>query len=66
MHRLRTNKDLECILDEVSGTAGRKELLEIQNLATRGPYIVLYINLVSPKHNEMFYINFIQQLQISD
>ena len=27
VYRLRTNKDLECLLDEVSGTVGRKELL---------------------------------------
>ena len=24
VYRLRTNKDLECLLDEVSGTVGRK------------------------------------------
>ena len=29
VYRLRNNKDLECFLDEVSGTVGRKELLEM-------------------------------------
>ena len=64
MYRLRNNKDLECLLDEVSGTVGRKELLEMYNLATKEPYSFLYINLVSPKNNDMFYINFNQTLQI--
>ena len=66
MYRLRNNKDLECLLDEASGTVGRKEVLELYQLATREPYSFLYINLVSPKHNDMFYINFTQQLQITD
>ena len=50
----------------MAGTVGRKELLEMYNLATREPYSFLYINLVSPNINDMFYINFNQQLQISD
>ena len=29
VYRLRNNKDLECLLDEVAGTVGRKELLEM-------------------------------------
>ena len=64
VYRLRINEDLECLLDEVAGTVGRKELLEIYNLATKEPYSFLYINLVSPKNNDMFYINFNQTLQI--
>ena len=66
VYRLRNNKDLECFLDEVSGTVGRKELLEMYYLATKEPYSFLYINLVSPKIQDMFYINFNQKLQISD
>ena len=53
VYKLRTNKDLECLLDEVSGPVGRKELLEMSNLATKGPYSFLYINLVSPNMNDM-------------
>ena len=62
MYRLRNNKDLECFLDEVSGTVGRKELLEMYYLATKEPYSFLYINLVSPTIKDMFYINFNQKL----
>ena len=48
VYRSRTSKELECFLDEVSGTVGRKELLEICSLATKEPYIFIYINLASP------------------
>jgi hypothetical protein len=65
VYRLRNQKHLDAFLDEVSGTVGRKELLEIYNLATKEPYSFLYINLVSPKINDMFYINFNQQIQIN-
>ena len=65
MYRLRNNKDLEAFLDEVAGTVGRKELLELYNLATKEPYSFLYINLVSPTIKDMFYRNFNQKLQIS-
>ena len=53
------------MLDEVSGTVGRKELLEMYNLATRESCSFLYINLVSPTTHDMFYIKFNQKLQIS-
>ena len=44
VYRLKTNKDLECQLDEVSGTVGREELLEMYNLATMTmSHIVFYI-----------------------
>ena len=67
VYRLRSNKDLECLLDEVSGTIGRKELLEMNILATREPYSCFtYTNLVSPKNNDMFYICFNHKLQILD
>ena len=56
VYRLRNTKDLECCLDEVSGTVGRKELLEMYNLATNKPYSFLYINLFSPTNNDMCYI----------
>jgi hypothetical protein len=66
VYRLRNQKDLDAFLDEVSGTVGRKELLDIYNLATKEPYSFLYINLVSPKINDMFYINFNQKIIISE
>ena len=64
MYRLRNTKDLECLLDEVSGTVGRKGFLEMYNLAAREPYSFLNINLVSPKIVDICYIKFNQKLQI--
>ena len=66
VYRLIHNKDLECLLHEGSGAVIRKELLDMYKLASKEPYSLLYINLVSPKNNDVFYINFNQQLQISD
>ena len=54
MYRLRHNKDLECLLEEVSGTVGRKELLNMYYLGTKEPYSFLCINLISPNINNMF------------
>ena len=45
-------------LDEVAGTAGRKELLEMYNLATKESYSVLYINLVRQKMIGLIQIQF--------
>ena len=66
VYRLCNNIDLECLLDEVSGTVGRKELFEMCKLATKEPSSFSYINLVSPTINDMFCISFNQQLQISE
>ena len=38
VYRLRNTKDLDCMLEEVSGTVGRQELLEMYNLETKEPY----------------------------
>mgnify|MGYP000417741973 CR=1 FL=1 len=62
--RLRNNKDLECFLDEISGLAERKELLEMYTMATQDPYSFLYCNLVAPKLNDMFYIRFDKQIKL--
>ena len=65
VYRLRNTKYLDCMLEDVSGTVPRNELLEMYNIATKEPYRFLYINLVSPKINDMYYISFNQKLQIS-
>ena len=66
MYRLSNHKDLECVLYEVAGTVGRKELLDMYTIATREAYSFLCVNLVSPKINDIFYINVNQKLQLSD
>ncbi len=58
---MRNNKDLDAFLDEVSGTIGRKELLNMYYLATTKAYSFLYCNLMN-KIEDMFYINFNQKI----
>ena len=65
VYRLRHNKDLDCFLDEVAGTVGRKELLEMYKLASKEPYRFVYINLVGPKSIAVFQIKFNERLQIN-
>ena len=60
VYRLSNNKDLECFFDELAGTVGRKELLEMYELASREPSRFVYINLVGPNQ-----IKFNQKLQIN-
>jgi len=62
VYRLRNNRDLESFLEEVSGLTGKKELLEIYQLATEKPYSFLYVNLTAPTIKDMFYINFNQKI----
>ena len=64
VYRLRTNNNLECLVDEVSVTVGRKGFLEMYSLATREPSSFLYVNLASPKINDMWYIKLNQKLHI--
>ena len=38
VYKLRNTKDLDCLLEEVAASVGRKELLEMYNLETKEPY----------------------------
>ena len=65
VYRLRNNKDLESFIEEVSGTIGKKELLQMYYLATKEDYSFLYCNLMN-KIKDMFYINFNQKLIVNE
>ena len=64
VYRLRNTKDLETFLEELSALIPRKELVEIYQLATKEPYSFLYINLVAPKLNDTFFINFTKKIEL--
>jgi hypothetical protein len=66
VYRLRNTKDLETFLEELSALVPRKELIEIYHLATKEPYSFLYINLVAPRLNDTFFINFTQKIELED
>ena len=57
-------KDLETFLEELSAFVPHKELIETYHLATQEPYTFLYINLVAPKLNDTFFINFTQNIEV--
>ena len=62
--RLRNQGDMDAILDELGALADKKTIQKIYNLATAIPHSFLYINLMSHNINEMFYINFKQQINV--
>lgn len=62
--RLRNQGDMDAILDELGALADKKTIQKIYNLATARPHSFLYINLMSHDINNMFYINFKQQVKV--
>ena len=66
VYKLRNTKDLETFLEERSGMIGRKELIELYQMATKDPYSFLYINLVAPKLNDTFFITFSKKITFDD
>ena len=66
VYKLRNAKDLETFLEEISGMIGRKELIELYQMATKDPYSFLYINLIAPKLNDTFFITFSKKITFDD
>jgi len=65
VYKLRNYKDLESTLEELSAIYDKKTLLEIYNKATEAPYSFLYVNLVAPKKEDMFYIKFNEKIVVN-
>ena len=78
--KLRNYKEVEAVLDELSGVLISKNamsdmkslhqakqlLLEIYNLATEEPFSFLYVNLMEPDINKMIMVRFEKYIQIDD
>ena len=64
VYKLRNNKDLESLIEELSALAQKKVLLELYSLATTEPYSFWYINLMAKKISDMFYIRFAKKMSI--
>ena len=58
--RLRSQKELQSFLEEISATYPIKTLLQMYNLATREPHSFLYVNLSA--NPPRFFINFEQEM----
>ena len=61
--KIKNIRCLETLIEELAGLTGKKELLEMYNLATEEQYSFLYINLMN-KLEDMFYIRFDKKLKI--
>jgi len=66
VYRLRNNKDLESLIDELSALYDKKTLLELYNMATDEPHSFLYINLVAKDKKDMFMMNLDRKLVVQD
>ena len=64
VYKLRNNKDLESLIEELSALAPKKVLLEMYSLATTEPYSFWYINLMAKKISDMFYIRFEKKMSL--
>ena len=64
VYKLRNNKDLESLIEELSALAPKKVLLEMYSLATTEPYSFWYINLMAKKVSDMFYIRFEKKMSL--
>jgi len=60
--RSRSEADREAILDENAGLVGRKKLEELLRHATEKPFQFLFVNLMAPGTDEMFYRGFVARL----
>jgi len=58
VYRLRSDEELQTIVDEVSGVMPKKEIIELFRRATSEPYSFLYINLAARTPDEMFWQGF--------
>ena len=64
VYKLRNNKDLESLIEELSALAPKKVLLEMYSLATTEPYSFWYINLMAKQISDMFYIRFEKKMSL--
>ena len=56
--------ELEAVVEEVSALAYKKTLWEMYDLATREPYLFLFINFMEKDRNKVFMVKFNCYLQI--
>ena len=62
--RLRNQKDLDAILEELSGLYDKKTLDKIYRVATNDRHGFLYIDLMESDKKKMFYKNINQRIQV--
>tara|TARA_X000000368_G_C22968672_1_gene684396 strand:- start:79 stop:846 length:768 start_codon:yes stop_codon:yes gene_type:complete len=63
--RLRSNKELETIIEETSALVDKQTLLKIYRKCTEEPYSFLYIKLNAPTRDQMFYCRYDHAIKFS-
>lgn len=66
IYRIRNEKELQSIIEEISGLTSKKDTYDIYSLATKDDYSFLYVNLKSKNLNEIFYKNFSERITITE
>ena len=66
VYRLRSTKDLDTFIEEVSAVLDKKTLLQIYNMATSEPHSFLYVKITATNKNNMFYMNLNKKILIED
>ena len=64
--RLRNQKDLDSLLEELSALYDKATLLQIYKLATDEKHSFLFIDLMQPNKKAMIYKNLNQKIIIND
>ena len=64
--RLRNNKEVQTLCEELSGIYDQQTLLEMYRVATADPYSFLFIRLDAKTRETMFYLRFEQRLVPED
>ena len=63
--RLRNQKELDNIVEELSALADKHTILDIYKMATAEDHNFLYVNLMKKNINEMFMINFTHKIEVN-
>ncbi len=64
VYRLRSQKELDAMVEEVAGLTGKIELIDIYKVATVDEYSFLYVNLAARNVREMFFNNFTGRIEL--
>ena len=64
--RLRNQKEIECLVEELSALYPKRVLLSMYELAIREPFSFWYILLTARRKEDMFFLRFDQKLSLSD
>ena len=64
--RLRSHKEMECVLHELSALYDTDVLLQMYNLATADDYSFWYIDMTQRRKDDMFWIRFEKKMTVKD